>query len=83
MAEPRFKTYTELAQAFKDGTLDRKRYVLVMDNDCCYLQDTEVDEDAGAGDELAEGSAYDWFDGNGECDILKICEAAGIPAEGC
>ena len=83
MAEPRFKTYTELAQAFKDGTLDRKRYVLVMDNDCCYLRDKQFDDDAGPGDEILEDPAYDWFHGGGERDILKVCEAAGIPAEGC
>ena len=75
----KYKTYTELAEAFSSGELDKKKYVLVMDNDYCSLN--------YRGDDMDENEAYDHcqtlFRGGGYGDIIEVCEAAGIPAEWC
>lgn len=75
----KYKSYKELAAAFKSGELDPKKYVLVMDNDCCSLD--------YRGDDMNEDEAYkhaqSLFQGNGYSDIAEVCIAAGIPAEWC
>ena len=76
---PRYKTYGELAEAFRSGELDRERYILVMDNDNCSL--------SYRGDDMDEDEAYEHaqtlFRGDGYRDIVDVCHAAGIPAEWC
>jgi len=74
----RFETYTDLAKAFKDGTLDPKRYVLVIDHDSSYLRDKEFTEDD---DRAGMSEAGGWFHGEGRCDAGEMCDAAGIPNE--
>ncbi len=78
-SEYKYKTYTELAAAFASGELDKDKYVLVMDNDCCSL--------SYRGDDMDEDEAYDHvkslFRGGGYGDIVEVCEAASIPAEWC
>lgn len=81
MARPqcKYRTYTELAEAFKSGELDREKYVLVMDNDSCRLsyRGGDMDEDERYAHEES------LFRGGGYGDIVEVCEAAGIPAEWC
>jgi HK97 family phage portal protein len=46
----KYSTYSDLAKAFESGELDREKYVLVMDNDCCSL--------SYRGDDMGEEEAY-------------------------
>ena len=74
----KYKTYKELIDAFASGELDKEKYVLVMDNDCCSLSyiGGDWDEDDPRWDE-------ELFEGNGYCDMVYVCNAAGIPTEYC
>lgn len=58
--------------AFKSGELDEDKYILVVDNDSCYLRNRQDD---------ADEDAYDMFTGEGQADMVDVCNAAGIPAE--
>lgn len=73
----KYNNYKELADAFRTGELDREKYILQMDNDCCHL--------AYTGDDMNEDEAYDHcrglFAGNGYGDVVDICNLAGIPCE--
>ena len=77
MATPKYKTYSELAAAFRSGELDREKYVLRLDNDSCVL--------CYMGDDMDEDAAYEHghalFQGHGYTDLAEVCKAAGIPAE--
>ena len=83
----KYPTYKALAEAFRKGEL--KDYVLVLDNDTCYLS-FRGKKPAGMSDEAwqIEGEkryeeCQEWFHGDGYGDLEPLCEAAGIPAEWC
>ena len=75
----KYKTYTELANAFKSGELDPSKYFLLLDNDDCHLHymGDDMDEDA------AHEHCRNLFRGNGYGDLKELCDAAGIPAQWC
>lgn len=82
----KYKTYKALANAFESGELNRKEWKLIMDNDSCYLNwrgpvPKDVDEDEFYENKYEEGCKI--FHGDGDCDIMEIVEALGIPAERC
>jgi len=85
--QPKYPTYTALAEAFKAGKLDD--YILVLDNDSCRLAFRGERPDGLSDDawEIFEERRYDecheWFEGEGYSDIEPLCAAAGIPAEWC
>jgi hypothetical protein len=76
--------YKQLISDFADGTLDPKRVSLQMDNDSCgltvyddHMEDEQIDKEQESLEKIYGG------DGGGECDIMEILEAAGIPAHWC
>lgn len=82
--DKKYPTYESLAEAFRTGELDPKKFVLRLDNDNCYLARTDTD-DPDESEEAArlDDEARELFDGNG-CyyeDVLEMLRAAGIPAE--
>lgn len=82
--DKKYPTYESLAEAFRTGELDPKKFVLMLDNDNCHLTriDLDEEEDDPAFDSLQE-EARELFDGYG-CyfeDVLEMLRAAGIPAE--
>lgn len=78
----KYQTYKVLAEAFKSGELDPKKFVLILDNDNSHLTRIDLDEDDPEFDCL-QNEARELFEGQG-ChyeDVLGMLEAAGIPAE--
>ena len=79
----KYPTYEALAKAFATGELDKNKYVLVLDNDCCSLDYRGDDAD----DEEAQNEAYErcqkLFHGGGYADLGDAVRAAGIPCEWC
>ena len=79
----KYPTYEALAKAFATGELDRKAYVLVLDNDNCRLAYRGADDD----DEETQGAAYkrcaQLFHGGGFADLEALVQALGIPCEWC
>ncbi len=78
MAKYKYTSYAALAAAFKSGELDPKKYVLMLDNDNCYLDYLGDDMDEGA----AYRHAHSLFEGNGDFDFEEVVTALGIPCEG-
>ena len=78
MAKYKYTSYAALAAAFKSGELDPEKYVLMLDNDNCYL--------SYRGDDMDEDDAFDHceklFWGNGDFDFEEVVTALGIPCEG-
>lgn len=87
----KYKNMTALAKAFASGKLDRKQYVLVLDNDDSFLRycgplPKGVQKDSEAADRWMDeknDEAQAWFRGNGYADLSQACDAAGIPNEWC
>ena len=83
----KYPDYKALAEAFCTGELSRDKYALMMDNDRCYLiyvgqRPEGITEEAWATErETRDNECSFWFEGNGECDAMLMCEAAGIPTE--
>ena len=79
MISGKYKTYKELADAFKSGELDSKLYFLWVDNDAANLY--------YKGDEMDEDEAYDHchslFSDDRPIDVVEILRLAGIPSENC
>lgn len=81
--ERKYKSYTELAAAFKSGELDSTKYYLMLDNDStglCRLYDDSLSYEEN--DRLNE-EAGEWFSGDGYQDIEAMADALGIPNEWC
>ncbi len=78
----KYKTYEELAEAFKSGELSDREWMLQMDNDNCFLVFIgETVNEQEADDRHAE--AQSMFRGGGQCDAVELAQAAGIPCEWC
>lgn len=88
---PKYKNLHQLAAAFASGELDKKHYVLVLDNDNSSLRyvgplPKGVKKDSDAADDFIDekdAEAGGWFRGNGYSDLMDACLAAGIPSELC
>ena len=78
----KYATYKALAEAFKSGKIDPKKFRFILDNDNSHVTRIDLDEDDPDYDRLQD-EARELFEGHG-CyygDVLGILEAAGIPAE--
>lgn len=85
----KYKTVKALAEAFKTGELDRKRYVLILDNDCSHLNDRAPrpegisDDEWEVENERRYNECARLFEGKGYGDLQAALEAAGIPTDWC
>lgn len=87
--ERKYPTYAALAEAFKAGELDPKKFVLWVDKDNCCLGRADVPDGpeyyAHAGKwERLEDEARKLFEGYGYCgyeELIGALHAAGIPAQ--
>lgn len=82
----KYQTILELANAFKLGELNDKEWIVILDNDDCYLQyrgpvPEGEDEDTFCDKKYKEGNKL--FRGNGYFDLQEAYLAAGIPCEWC
>lgn len=78
----RYNNLMELAEAFRNGQLDAKKYVLRLDNDHSFL---DVSDDFRDGlsdrhlDRLQDECSTIYNDNS--VDVQELCDAAGIPSE--
>lgn len=73
----KYPNYKALAEAFRTGELDPKKYVLKWDDGNCYL----APQDGDACDAEFE-ECDNWFRGDGDCEVEEVIRALGIPCEG-
>lgn len=82
----KYKTLSDLANAFKTGELLKTEWVLVLDNDDSFLRfigDPQNCEDEDLYRDRMTDHADELYRGNGCADLQEACEAAGIPSEPC
>lgn len=79
----KYKNYKQLSEAFKSGSLDKKKYYLMLDkggteNSLCHIYNPSLSE---AENEREDEKASKMF--SGEHEIETVFEALGIPCEWC
>lgn len=83
--ECKYKTYGELAEAFRAGVLPG--WKLILDNDSCHLAFTGDPPEGSSESEVMDFDDKKYlegqklFHGEGYNDLAKAVEALGIPCE--
>jgi hypothetical protein len=75
--------YEQLIKDFNDGTIDKEKIQLVMDNDGSYfavLDDSASDEEK---DNIVEALDEKYGSSNGYDDLVAVLQAAGVNCEWC
>ena len=73
--------YKKVIEDFNNGTIDKSKWGLVMDNDGGYW--SYLGEDYDNEDELMASMNKKYGRPNGYQDIVIILNAAGVPTEWC
>lgn len=78
----RYNNLIELAEAFRNGQLDAKKYVLRLDNDHSFLDlsDDFINNFTGRHLDRLRDECGDIYNDN-SVDMQELCDAAGIPSE--
>lgn len=73
--------YKRVIEDFNNGTLDKTKIVLVMDNDTSCWQGLTDDDDLN--ETIAEEATIKYGRSGGYSDIVAILAAAGVSCEWC
>ncbi len=76
--------YKKVIEDFNNGTIDPKKFMVVMDNDSGYwlCVDESINDDDKL-EELADAMKEKYGSPEGYADITDILNAAGVPCEWC
>jgi len=77
--------YKKLIDDFNSGVLDKKKVVMVFDNDCGNLayRGMDIGEDSDEDNQLRAKWKKTYGECGGYSDLVELALAAGIPAEWC
>lgn len=75
--------YAQLISDFNDGTLDKSKVTLVMDNDSSYFTVDDEDMTPEQMDAYIETLKEKYGTSEGYSDIVDVLNAAGVNCEWC
>lgn len=75
--------YEQLIKDFNNGTIDKSKVTLVMDNDCSYFTVEDEDMTPEQNDEYCEKLKEIYGRSEGYSDIVNVLKAAGVNCEWC
>jgi len=75
--------YKKLIEDFNNGTLDKNKVTLVMDNDDSYFTVEDEDITPEEMDDYIQSLKGKYGTSGGYCDIVDILNAAGVKCEWC